>query len=595
MSDVFISYSRKDSEFVRTLNKALENSNRETWVDWEGIAKGTEWWKEIEEGIEGADTFVFVISPDSVASEVCQKEINHAKSYNKQILPIVYRDADELLDKNNSAHQAISSHNWLFFRDTDNFEESFQELIDALNLDIAHVKSHTRLLVRALEWDNKGRKDGFLLKDENLIEAENWLKLGVNKDPEPTDLQKTYIENSRKVEDANNQATKILKDAAQKANQRIRVSLAVLGITLIGATAAGVFATNAFKQAQASEQKAKQFATQVKSSQVQAEKAEENRKKVLKDKEKIEQQITAIRQQSIILEKNRKQAEAQRKAAEAKVKEADLQLQDATRRGELATQQANNATQTAERAKRDQAQAIIAKNDAQKAVNIAKQKEKALLAQSRQLQQEQINLTRQNKEVQNNLVNSEIQALGTEAKALWLENPHILDNLLVALKTGHQLQNRLKQNAPISNLVQWQTKIALQQAQQSIKEKNRLTGHQYGVNSVSYTPDGKTLASASSDNTVKLWDVATGKELKTLTGHQDGVYSVSYAPDGKTLASASADKTVILWNFDLDQLVQEGCEWIRAYLSSHPEETTALQQICQPYLARNSHTQNPGK
>jgi hypothetical protein len=43
MSDVFISYSCKNSEFVRILHEALENSNRETWVDWEGIAKGTEW------------------------------------------------------------------------------------------------------------------------------------------------------------------------------------------------------------------------------------------------------------------------------------------------------------------------------------------------------------------------------------------------------------------------------------------------------------------------------------------------------------------------------------------------------------------------
>ncbi len=216
MSDVYLCYSRKDSGFVRALHEALKKSNRETWVDWEGIGKGTEWWKEIEEAIEGSDTFVFVISPDSVASDVCQKEINHAVKHNKRILPIVYRDAYELFDKNNSAHQSISSHNWLFFRDTDNFDQSFQELIYALNLDIAYVKGHTRFLVRALEWDNKGRREGFLLWNESLTEAEDWLKAGANKDPKPTDLQKEYIHKSRQVEGGNISTILNSKDSVNK-------------------------------------------------------------------------------------------------------------------------------------------------------------------------------------------------------------------------------------------------------------------------------------------------------------------------------------------------------------------------------------------
>ena len=85
-----------------------------------------------------------------------------------------------------------------------------------------------------------------------------------------------------------------------------------------------------------------------------------------------------------------------------------------------------------------------------------------------------------------------------------------------------------------------------------------------------------------------MWDVVTGKELKTLNGHQGWVWSVSYAPDGKTLASADRSGKVILWNFDLDKLMQEGCTWVEAYLGGRPEETE-LQQICQPYLTGKSN------
>ena len=65
MADVFISYSRKDKDFVRDLHEALAARERDTWVDWEDIPLTAEWLAEIYAGIEGADAFVFVISPDS--------------------------------------------------------------------------------------------------------------------------------------------------------------------------------------------------------------------------------------------------------------------------------------------------------------------------------------------------------------------------------------------------------------------------------------------------------------------------------------------------------------------------------------------------
>ena len=74
------------------------------------------------------------------------------------------------------------------------------------------------------------------------------------------------------------------------------------------------------------------------------------------------------------------------------------------------------------------------------------------------------------------------------------------------------------------------------------------TGHTKAVNSVAFSPDGKTIASGSYDNTIKLWDAASGKELKTMFGHSNWVLSVSFSPDGKTIASGSWDGTVKLWD-----------------------------------------------
>ena len=73
------------------------------------------------------------------------------------------------------------------------------------------------------------------------------------------------------------------------------------------------------------------------------------------------------------------------------------------------------------------------------------------------------------------------------------------------------------------------------------------------LHSVRFSPDGTTLASGSTNKTIKLWNVATGEKLRTLTGHHDSVFSVSFSPDGKTLASGSHDKTIKLWNVATDQ------------------------------------------
>ena len=74
------------------------------------------------------------------------------------------------------------------------------------------------------------------------------------------------------------------------------------------------------------------------------------------------------------------------------------------------------------------------------------------------------------------------------------------------------------------------------------------TGHTGDISSIAYSPDGKLVASGSFDNTIKLWDVETGKELRTFYGHTGKVMSVAFSPDGKLLASGGSDFVIRLWD-----------------------------------------------
>lgn len=198
MTQVFISYSRKDRDFVQSLHRALEDAKRQTWVDWEDIPPSAEWLKRICSAIDEADTFVFVLSPDSVTSETCHTEIDHASSRRKRIIPVLRRKVEVA-----QVPPAVAQLQWLFFEEDGDFNQQFSKLTDAIDTDLERVQFHTKLLTRAIWWNERGRHDDDLLRGAALQEAVARILEGdTTKPPHTVPIQAEYIRACQNVESA---------------------------------------------------------------------------------------------------------------------------------------------------------------------------------------------------------------------------------------------------------------------------------------------------------------------------------------------------------------------------------------------------------
>ncbi|NDJ26270.1 hypothetical protein GS682_32875 [Nostoc sp. B(2019)] len=110
------------------------------------------------------------------------------------------------------------------------------------------------------------------------------------------------------------------------------------------------------------------------------------------------------------------------------------------------------------------------------------------------------------------------------------------------------------------------------------REIYTLQGHSSWVRSVAFNPDGRTFITGSCDTTIKLWDVTTGGQIRTIQAHPNSVYSVAFSPDGKILASASTDTTIKLWDVTTGEeirTIQAHSDWVASVVFSPDGKTLA--------------------
>jgi WD40 repeat protein len=213
--DVFVSYSRRDSEFVRRLASSVSERGKDLWLDTEGIADAEVFPQAIRSAIEQSDAFLFVITPAAVESSYCENEVEYARELQKRIVPIL---REPVADPQLPAE--IRDRNWIPFTDADEFDTSLDRLVGALDRDLERSKEHTRWLVKAIEWDGEGREKSFLLRGSELKAAEAWLAASPeDAEPAPMPLQREYLLASREA-------------AARRQRSLVGASLAVALISI---------------------------------------------------------------------------------------------------------------------------------------------------------------------------------------------------------------------------------------------------------------------------------------------------------------------------------------------------------------------------
>ena len=514
--DVFISYSRADADFARQLNGELQVHGKTTWFDQESIAAGSaNFQEEIFNGIENADHFLFIISPNAIQSPYCAEEVAYAESLNKRILTVLYRPVSS-----KELPPALATVQWIDFNSKQkNFKTTLSILLRALENDPTHLRFHTRLLVQALEWEDSNRDESLLLRGKVRHETETWLLEAEGKTPQPTRLQQDFVTASA-AEEIRRQRSAIRLQ---------QMGIGVISLVSLAAIALGIFANGQRIRANHQTTRAEQQRQEAEFQQIFAEM--ETSEALFKSNQPFEALIEASR--AGVALKDYQQANPERPFPDDKVVTALQQAIFWVRERNRLDGHEGIVWDTAVSADGQLIASASADGTARlwgidgSIVDRFEVEDTQVLSVAFSPDGQQLAMGLENGTI-------ELWQLGENKRLLDTLQNHTGPVTTVDFSPDGQ---RLASASEDKTVRLWGADGT------PLKE---LSEHIAAVRTVLFSPDGKTLASAADDRTIRLY-TPDGKSLKTLRGHSAQVKGLAFSPDSSMLASASWDETIRLW------------------------------------------------
>jgi WD40 repeat protein len=509
----------------------------DVWVDWEDIPPATNWLDQIKRGIEEADAFIFFISPDSIASEVCNVEVNHAAKYNKRIIPIVLRQVPA-----KETNNVIRQLNWIFLREEDDHEGGLKRFRDAMDLDFEWVARHNRLLGRALDWHH-GKEASLLLRGNELRRVRKEVEQARSKEPRLTEMQEMFLKYSLQ-------------------NERRRFLLGVLvGVVVTVLAGLTAFALIQSNRAQDNEQEARENA--ILANQQRAI-AEENADLAIRNaREAREAQLEAERQKEI--------AEEQRTIAEERARFA-LAQQSAARAQIYQTQPGGLYTSTLlavaswTTAPSDEAEEILRKNISLLPIPVAQIQRRSLVdALSFNLQGnlfvtagadgnacvwnvsdgEMLFCSASPGAVNDAVFSPDGKLLVTGDESGLVQFIDMADGgMLYSYQAGGIVRDMdIRRNGDQVAVTRDDGRITLLDARDGQRKYDLQAFGRVRV--AAFSPNGRYIATGSVGGVVTLWNLSEGGAPVSSGRHRGEVISLAFSPDSRYLITGGADGNAI--------------------------------------------------